>query len=93
MRNPWMSIAFNAWMLGIEAATVIGLRTLKLVAGGAAAETEARRMVSEKNEAVLTLQGMAVTGGLGFTVPAVAAKTLTHYRRKVRANSRRLAKR
>ena len=80
MRNPWTRIGFSAWMLGMEAATVIGLRTLKLAAGGAAAETEARRMVNEKGEAALALQGLAVTGALGLTAPAVAARTLTHYR-------------
>jgi len=92
MRNPWSNIGFNAWMLGVEAATVIGLRTWKMAAGGADAQTEARRMVSEKNDAALALQGLAVSGALGFTAPSVAAKTLQLYRRKVRANKKRLTK-
>lgn len=91
-RNPWFNMAWNAWSLGIEASTVIGLRTMKIAAGGAAAETEARRMVSEKVDAGLTLQAAALTGGLGFTPHGVGAKTLNHYRRIVRANRRRLAK-
>ena len=71
---------------------MIGLRTLKLAAGGAAGEAEARRMVSEKIDAGVALQTLALTGGLGFTPQAAAAKTLTHYRRKVRANRRRLSR-
>jgi hypothetical protein len=31
-----------------------------------------------------------MTGALGFTAPQVASRTLTHYRRKVRQNRRRL---
>jgi hypothetical protein len=82
----------SAWSLGIEASTVIGLRTLKLAAGGAAGEAEARRMVSEKIDAGLALQTLALTGGLGFNPHGAAAKALTHYRRKVRANRRRLSR-
>jgi hypothetical protein len=83
----------NAWSLGIDASSVIALRTLKIAAGGVAAEVEAYRMVSEKIETGLALQALALTGGLGLTAPSAATKMLTHYRRKVRANRRRLAKR
>ena len=69
---------------------MIGLRIMKMAAGGVAAETEARRMVSEKVEAGLALQMLAITGGLGVTPHGAAAKTVAHYRRKVRANRRRL---
>jgi len=34
----------------------------------------------------------AMTGALGYTATGVAAKSLAHYRRKVRANRRRLIK-
>jgi hypothetical protein len=43
-------------------------------------------------EAGLTLQALALTGGLGLTANSAATKSLAHYRRKVRANRRRLAK-
>jgi hypothetical protein len=49
-------------------------------------------MVSEKIEAGLALQALALTGGLGLTADGAATKMLAHYRRKVRANRRRLAK-
>ena len=79
-------------MLGLESAMVVGLRGLKLAAGGPAAETEARRMVSEKLQAGFALQTLALTGGLGVNSSAATRKTLRHYARKVRANRRRLAK-
>jgi hypothetical protein len=91
-RNPWFRVGVNAWSLGMEASSVIALRTLKIAAGGVAAEVEARRMVSEKIEAGLALQALALTGGLGLTADVAATKMLAHYRRKVRANRRRLAK-
>jgi len=93
LRNPWFRAGFKAWSLGLEASSVIALRTLKIAAGGVAAEVEACRMVNEKIETGLALQALALTGGLGLTASSAATKMLTHYRRKVRANRRRLAKR
>jgi hypothetical protein len=90
--NPWFRVGLEAWFMGIEAWSVIALRTLKLVDGGVAAEAEAFRMVSEKIESGLALQALALTGGLGLTAHSAGAKTVAHYRRKVRANRRRLAK-
>jgi hypothetical protein len=91
-RNPWVGIGFDAWMLGLEASGVIAQRTLKLAAGGPFAQAEARRMVSEKVDAGIALQRLAMTGGLGATPAAATARTVAHYRRKVKANGRRLAK-
>jgi hypothetical protein len=91
-KNPWSRIGFNAWSLGVEASSVIVLRMLKIAGGGAAGEAEARRMIDEKIEAALELQTLAVTGGLGVTPHAAATKALAHYRRKVRANRKRLKK-
>jgi hypothetical protein len=91
-RNPWLRIGVDAWWLVFEASTVIGLRALKIAAGGAVAGTEARRMFSEKLEAGIALQTRAMTGGLGSSAPHVASQAISHYRRKVRANRRRLAK-
>jgi hypothetical protein len=71
LRNPWFGFGMNAWSLGIDASSVIALRTLKIAAGGAAAEVEACRMVSEKIETVLALQALALTGGLGLTASSV----------------------
>jgi hypothetical protein len=67
---------------------------IKVASGGTAARVEARRMVTEKLESGLALQVMALSGGggLGLTSQGAARKALAHYRRKVRANRRRLAK-
>ena len=92
LRNPWFRVGVNAWSLGMGASSVIALRTLKIAAGGVAAEVEARRMVSEKIEASLALQALALTGGLGQTSYSAPKKIVAHYRRKVRANRRRLAR-
>lgn len=89
-RNPWLKLGFDTAALGMEAAQVMSLRMAKLATGGPAADAEARRMVSEKVEAASALQALAMTGALGFTAPQVASRTLTHYRRKVRQNRRRL---
>ncbi len=91
-RNPSLRIGFDAWLLGLEASFTMSLRALKMMAGGRAAEAEAGHMISEKMDAGRSLQAKALTGGLGMTAPSVATKTLKHYRRKVRANERRLAK-
>jgi hypothetical protein len=91
-RNPWLRLGQEAWMLGAESATVIALRSMKIAAGGPAAEAETHRMVSEKIEAAQQLGVMAMTGALGFTGPAAVDKSLKHYRRKVRANRRRLSR-
>ncbi len=91
-RNPWLRASFAAWSLGVEASTVIMLRTMKIAGGGPEAEREVAQMVNEKIEAGLDLQTKAMTGGLGLTPESAANKTLSHYRRKVRANRRRLMK-
>ncbi len=91
-RNRWMKLSLDAWSLGLESSAVIGLRAMKFAAGGAAAQIEAERMVTEKVEAGLSLQAKALSGGLGGSATGAAAKTMAHYRRKVRANRRRLAR-
>ena len=89
--NPWTRLTFDAWRLTLEANAVIAQRTLLIATGGPGAQAEASRMVAEKIESGLALQAMAFTGGLGSTPQQAARKTLAHYRRKVRANRRRLA--
>jgi hypothetical protein len=50
-KNLWIWLMFDTWSLGLETSAVIASRTMKLVAGGEAAEKEAGRMVGEKIEA------------------------------------------
>jgi N-acyl-D-aspartate/D-glutamate deacylase len=88
--SPWLGLGLDAWSLGVEAAAVVGLRTLKIAAGGPSAAEEARLMVDEKVAAGLALHAKAVSGALGTSPASVAKSTISHYRRKVRANRRRL---
>jgi len=90
--DRWMRLGLDAWMLGVEACSVVGLRALRLAAGGAPARAEAERMVQEKIEAGLALQGRLIRGELGTEPARVARGALAHVRRKVRANRRRLSK-
>jgi hypothetical protein len=90
--NRWLGIGFDAWRLGFEASAVMGLRALKIAQGGAAGQAEAERMVSEKVDAAMALQVRALTGGLGATPASATARTIAHYRRRVKANRRRLNK-
>lgn len=90
MRNPWWRVSVQAWLLSVEASSVIALRMLKSAAGGATAQDEASRMVREKIEAGLDLQAKAMSLGLGSTPAGAASSVISHYRRKVKANRRRL---
>lgn len=90
--GPWFKLGMDMWMLGAESSSVVALRTLKLAAGGPAAGLEAERMVSEKVSASLELYQQAFFGQLGSSMPAIGSKAVASYRRKVRANRRRLSK-
>ncbi len=88
----WTRLGIDAWSLGLEAAAVVGLRTMKLAQGGAAAQTEADLMVREKVESLALLQTRAITGRLGASPAAAARNSIRHYRSKVGANRKRLTK-
>lgn len=91
--GAWFSLGLDMWMLGAEASSVIALRTMKLAGGGSAANAEAELMVREKVSAAIALSQQVLTGGLGTSMPGMGAKAVASYRRKVRANQRRLSKR
>lgn len=80
---------FKAWwdvgMLAAESQQVMWLRYLKLAAGGSEASAEARRMVCEKVT-------VAAQAGLGVMLGDDGGRVVKRYRKKVRANRRRLAK-
>jgi hypothetical protein len=73
----------DAATLALEAQQVMALRATRLAAGGAAAQTEAARMVSEKVVAYAEASTMLALGKSPHTV-------MRRYRTLVRANSRRL---
>ncbi|BCW88108.1 hypothetical protein sos41_12460 [Alphaproteobacteria bacterium SO-S41] len=74
---------FDTAMLAADSQRVIALRMMKLAAGGKAAETEARRMVSEKMEA-------AADAATAMAFGASPGDIVKDYRRRVRANVKRL---
>ena len=89
---PWLSLSLSAWQMGLEAQQVIALRLTKLAFGGEAAVKETALMISEKTESMLALQSdmaLALMSGTGHLAPA---RAVTHYRRKIRANRRRLTR-
>lgn len=79
-------------LLGVESAEVMARRSLMLVRGGQPAVAEFQWMVTEKVAAIVELQSRLLTGTLGSSGQAAARSALTHVRRKVRANRRRLRK-
>lgn len=92
--NPktWPELAFDSWLLMGEAATVMWLRSLRLMMGGPAGTREAQRMWSEKITASVTLMPALMAGGATQTAEAIGAATLDHYRKPVRANRKRLSR-
>jgi len=86
------TFGLDLWLLGAEAAGVMAQRGALIALGGAKAQLEAERMVAEKAEAVWELGLAFATGGLGVRPETVARRTLEHYGKRVRANSRRLAR-
>ena len=83
MVKTWLDLSINAALLGLELQRVVALRLMKLAAGGAAAQTEAQRMVVEKAAAFAEATATLATGGS-------ARKVIRRYRSHVRANERRL---
>jgi hypothetical protein len=81
MWAPW----FNLAMLAAESQQVIWLRLMKLGAGGAGAQREASLMLSEKMAAATHATGRLMMG-------ASTDSVVSGYRKKVRANARRLTR-
>ena len=89
-KADWVSIGWDSWFLGVEAAQVMWLRGCVIALGGKRGEREAQRMLEEKVVANATFGWALASGDAGSTPAAVSRKALSHYGGKVRANSRRL---
>jgi hypothetical protein len=81
----WWTGAAEGARLAFEAQQVIAMRMRKISAGGAAARTEATRMMTEKVAAAAEAAAILTMGGS-------ARKVLRRYRTHVRANLQRLNK-
>ena len=84
MLKTWFDLSLDAAFLGMETQRVVGLRLMKLAAGGTAAQAEAQLMVSEKMAAFAEAAATLATGGS-------TRKVIRRYRHHVRANERRLS--
>src|SRR5262245_17127486 len=82
MLGPWFDLSLRC----AEIQQVMILRSMKILAGGAVGEREARRMVSEKAAAAVETM---VNAALGERPDGLVRA----YRSKVLANRRRLSKR
>ena len=94
MFNPWLAFGLNAFQMGVEAQSVIALRVLRFASGNARSETEATRMVTEKIAATAEAQAVAAMATItGHPQHVVANKALKVFKKRVRANKRRLTRR
>lgn len=82
---PMFKMLFEMSMLAFESQQVMWLRGARLAIGGPAADREAERMVAEKVAAAQQAVGKMMNG----TAPIGVVRG---YRRRVRANVRRLSK-
>lgn len=93
MRNSFLSLWVNSMLLGAEAQQVMALRMLRLFAGGAAAEAEMWRMWSEKPFAATMAMVEASAAAIsGRERAEIVRGTIHGYRKRVRANRRRLTR-
>ena len=91
--NAWFALSSQAARVCWEAQAVMLLRGLRMAQGGAKAEAEAQRMITEKVAALAEAQVAATVATLkGSKRHRVAKKALSVYARRVRRNRRRLAK-
>jgi hypothetical protein len=91
--GPWHAY-IRLVQSGWDANLVIALRMMRLASGGALAQREAQRMILEKATAIAEAQVAAAAKLLAGSGANAATKSAAGvYRRKVRANRRRLVRR
>ena len=91
--NAWFALSAQVMRMCWDAQAVMVLRALRIARGGARAEVETQRMITEKVAALAEAQ-LAVTAATlkGRKKHRVAKKALAVYARRVRRNRRRLSK-
>jgi hypothetical protein len=89
-RVSWRRVPLNLWQASLEAQQVIGLRLLLMTRGSKAATAEIARMIPEKVSATLEVQQAAAFAILNGRTGVVPSQALSIYRKKMRANRRRL---
>jgi hypothetical protein len=91
--NPWVVLTMRAFQLSWEAQSVIALRMMRFASGDVRGQAELNRMVVEKITAAAEAQVAAAAAMMnGHKDHVIAGKALTVYKKRVRANRRRLSK-
>ena len=91
--NAWFALSAQAARMCWESQAVMLLRCLRVAQGGARAEAEPQRMITEKIVALAEAQVATAAATLKRSKKhQVAKKALAVYARRVRRNRRRLAK-
>jgi len=91
--NAWIALSVQAARICWDAQAVMLLRSMRIAKGGAIAEAETQRMITEKVAALAEAQLAATTAVLkGNREQRVAKKALAVYVRRVHRNKRRLSK-
>jgi hypothetical protein len=92
MFHSWFALAYKTAQLGFEAQNVVALRLMRLAAGGTSSQTEARRMINEKFAALADAQITGTAAAMaGRPADVVSGRILNTYKKRVRANRRRLS--
>ena len=87
--TPWFAIACDAAKLAMDSQAVVAMRLARFARGAKFDWAEARRMTSEKVQALAQVQLALLSGHDG---PTLARKTISVYGKRVRANRRRLSR-
>ena len=85
MIKNWMRLTGDMALLGMEAQRVIGLRLMRIAAGGRGARFESGRMITEKIAAAQEAAATLMAGGS-------PEKVVRRYRTHVRKNRTRLSR-
>ena len=91
-KYPWLGLGADLARLSMEASTVAGLRIARLASGTGDTQREMALMVSEKAHAAWDAQFLAAQSLMAGRPDLAAKRTVALYRRRVKANRRRLAK-
>lgn len=89
--TDWFKLANDSYWLWADSMMVIGLRTSDMMTGRGS-DRENRLMVSEKLKAGAEVATLIATSGL-VSPEKSAQKAVTHYRKRVSANRKRLSQR
>jgi hypothetical protein len=91
--SAWFALSLQATRLAWEAQSVVALRLMRIASESARGRrSETHRMVAEKIAALTEAQAAAIAAVGGGGGHRVAKKVLGVYKRRVRRNKKRLAR-